>query len=289
MKKSRLGRNLDMLLSGQSFEDLIQTNAIVKEELRYLPIEMLQAGRYQPRREFSKEALNELADSIRTQGIINPIVVRLIDENHYEIIAGERRWRAAQLVHLNEVPVLIKNISDETALAISLIENIQRQDLNPLEEAEGIQRLINEFKLTHQDIAKSLGRSRTTITNLLRLLSLSPKVKQLLQQGQLEMGHARALLSLPNHLQIKAAEKIVNNKLSVRETERLVQNGSFAQREVINPLNIEIDADIRQLQQHLSDKLGATVLFKQKSKNKGQLIIHYTSLEELDGILAHIK
>ncbi|MFZ0218700.1 MAG: ParB/RepB/Spo0J family partition protein [Candidatus Aquirickettsiella sp.] len=287
MKKSRLGRNLDMLLSGQPFEDLVQTVKPHKEELRHLPIEWLQAGRYQPRREFAQEALEDLANSIRTQGIINPIVVRLIGENCYEIIAGERRWRAAQLANLNEVPVLIKVISDETALAISLIENIQRQDLNPLEEAEGIQRLINEFKLTHQEIAKTLGRSRTTITNLLRLLSLVPQVKLLLQQGQIEMGHARALLGLSGNLQIQAAEKIVKNKLSVREAERLVQNASFIKPDVSIPL--KIDTDVQQLERKLSETLGAKVYFKQTAKGKGQLIIHYNSLEELDGILAHMN
>ncbi len=288
MKKSRLGRNLDMLLSGHPFEDLVQATSSPKEELRLLPIEWLQAGRYQPRREFSKEALEDLANSIRTQGIINPIVVRLISENRYEIIAGERRWRAAQLANLNEVPVLIKEISDETALAISLIENIQRQDLNPLEEAEGIQRLVNEFQLTHQEIAKTLGRSRTTITNLLRLLSLTPQVKLLLQQGQLEMGHARALLSLVGHLQIQAAEKIVKNKLSVREIERLIQNGAFIKLEVSSPLK-KMDADVQQLERQLSETLGAKVYFKQTTKGKGQLVIHYNNLEELDGILSHIN
>ena len=287
MKKSRLGRNLDMLLSGQPFEDLVQTANSSKEELRCLPIELLQAGRYQPRREFAQQALEDLASSIRTQGIINPIVVRLIEENRYEIIAGERRWRAAQLASLKEVPALIKVISDETALAISLIENIQRQDLNPLEEAEGIQRLINEFKLTHQEVAKTLGRSRTTITNFLRLLSLAPALKLLLQQNQLEMGHARALLSLPVNLQILAAEKIIKNKLSVRETERLVQNASFADQEAQSPL--KIDADVQRLERKLSDQLGAKVFFKQNLHGKGQLIIHYNSLEELDGILAHIN
>jgi len=287
MKKTRLGRNLDMLLSGQPFEDLVQTVKPHKEELRHLPIEWLQAGRYQPRREFAQEALEDLANSIRTQGIINPIVVRLIGENHYEIIAGERRWRAAQLAKLNEVPVLIKEISDETALAISLIENIQRQDLNPLEEAEGIQRLINEFKLTHQEIASTLGRSRTTITNLLRLLSLAPQVKLLLQQGQLEMGHARALLSLSGNLQIQAAEKIVKNKLSVREAERLVQNAAFTNPDIATPL--KVDPDVQQLERQLSETLGAKVYFKQTAKGKGQLIIHYNSLEELDGILSHMN
>ncbi len=287
MKKSRLGRNLDMLLSGQPFEDLVQTVKPHKEELRHLPIEWLQAGRYQPRREFAQEALEDLANSIRTQGIINPIVVRLIGENCYEIIAGERRWRAAQLANLNEVPALIKEISDETALAISLIENIQRQDLNPLEEAEGIQRLINEFKLTHQEIAKTLGRSRTTITNLLRLLGLAPQIKLLLQQGQIEMGHARALLGLSGNLQIQAAEKIVKNKLSVREAERLVQNASFIKPDVSIPL--KIDTDVQQLERKLSETLGAKVYFKQTTKGKGQLIIHYNSLEELDGILSHLN
>ena len=287
MKKSRLGRNLDMLLSSQPFDDLVQTSTVAKEELRYLPIEKLQAGRYQPRREFAKEALEELSNSIRTQGIINPIVIRAIEKNRYEIIAGERRWRAAQLAQLTEVPVLIKTISDETALAISLIENIQRQDLNPLEEAEGIQRLINEFSMTHQQVAETLGRSRTAITNLLRLLSLAPAVKLLLQQGQLEMGHARALLSLDPALQTQAAEKVVKNKLSVRETERLVQNGSFLEQ--THEIPLKLNADVALLERNLSDKLGAKVFFKQGLQGKGQLIIHYNSLEELDGILAHIN
>lgn len=287
MKKSRLGRNLDMLLSSQPFDDLVQTSTVAKEELRYLAIEKLQAGRYQPRREFAKEALEELSNSIRTQGIINPIVIRAIEKNRYEIIAGERRWRAAQLAQLTEVPVLIKTISDETALAISLIENIQRQDLNPLEEAEGIQRLISEFSMTHQQVAETLGRSRTAITNLLRLLSLAPAVKLLLQQGQLEMGHARALLSLDPALQTQAAEKVVKNKLSVRETERLVQNGSFLEQ--THEIPLKINADVARLERNLSDKLGAKVFFKQGLQGKGQLIIHYNSLEELDGILAHIN
>ena len=288
MKKSRLGRNLDMLLSGQPFDDLVQTTCAPKEELRHLPIDYLQAGRYQPRREFAKEALEDLANSIRTQGIINPIVIRLIEKNCYEIIAGERRWRAAQLANLNEVPVLIKEISDETALALSLIENIQRQDLNPLEEAEGIQRLIHEFKLTHQEIGTTLGRSRSTITNLLRLLSLAPQVKRLLQREQLEMGHARALLSLPSPLQIQAAKKIVNHNLSVRETERFVQKLEFTETaQPTQPLNV--DADVQQLERKLSELLGAKVYFKQTKKGKGQLIIHYNNLDELDGILSHIS
>jgi len=285
MKKSRLGRNLDMLLSSQPFADLVQ--ATDKEELRYVPIEHLQAGRYQPRREFPKNALEELAHSIRIQGIINPIVVRSVQENRYEIIAGERRWRAAQLAQLTEVPVLIKATSNETALAISLIENIQRQDLNPLEEAEGMQRLIHEFEMTHQQIAETLGRSRTAITNSLRLLGLAPSVKLLLLQGQLEMGHARALLSLTTEIQTQVAEKVVKNKLSVREIERFVQNGSFATQTIVDPQ--KTDNDVNCLQRNLSDKLGAKVLFKQGLKGKGQLIIHYNSLEELDGILSHIS
>jgi ParB family transcriptional regulator, chromosome partitioning protein len=287
MKKSRLGRNLDMLLSGQSFADLVQPPALSKEELRYLPIEYLQPGCYQPRREFVQSALEELATSIRAQGIINPIVIRSLEKNRYEIIAGERRWRAAQLAQLTEVPVLIKTISDETALAISLIENIQRQDLNPLEEANGIQRLIQEFKMTHQQIAEALGRSRTAITNLLRLLSLAPPVKVLLQQGQLEMGHARALLSLEAAMQVQLAEKIIKNKLSVRETERLVKKGSFLPSP--NTVSLKKDADIQQLEKKLSEKLGAKVLFSHTSQGRGQLIIHYNSLDELDGILTHIN
>ncbi|WP_010597480.1 ParB/RepB/Spo0J family partition protein [Rickettsiella massiliensis] len=220
-KKLRLGRNLDVLLSGQSLETLV-AEAPEKETLRYLPIEYLQPGRYQPRRKFDQEALSELADSIRTQGIITPLIVRPLESNRYELIAGERRWRAAQLAELSEVPVLIKALTDETALAIALIENIQRQDLNSIEEAEAIRRLIDEFNMTHQQVAETLGRSRTTITNLLRLLELEPSVKTLLLCGQIEMGHARALLSLEPLLQKQLAEKIVSDQLSVRATERSV-------------------------------------------------------------------
>jgi len=284
-KKLRLGRNLDVLLSGQSLETLVAETP-EKETLRYLPIEYLQPGRYQPRRKFDQEALSELADSIRTQGIITPLIVRPLESNRYELIAGERRWRAAQLAKLSEVPVLIKALTDETALAIALIENIQRQDLNSIEEAEAIRRLIDEFNMTHQQVAETLGRSRTTITNLLRLLELEPSVKTLLFCGQIEMGHARALLSLEPLLQKQLAEKIVSDQLSVRATERWVHTYLQPTKKIArNPL----DADVQQLQKTLSEKLGAKVIFQQQGPSKGKMVICYNNLDELEGILKHIQ
>ena len=286
MKKTPLGRNLSMLLSEQPFADLI-TNSPGKDAIFYLPVEYLQPGRYQPRRDFDETSLNHLADSIRTQGILSPIITRKIATNHYEIIAGERRWRAAQKARLNEVPVLVKTLSDQEALAISLIENIQRKDLNPLEEAQGIQRLIDEFSLTHQQLAENLGRSRTSISNLLRLLNLTPQVKQLLEQNQLEMGHARALLSLDPLLQNQAAEKIAKNKLSVRKAEHLAKH-MLEQKEKIAILPSKKDGDINLLERQLSEKLGTKVSLKQQTPGKGQLIIYYNSLDELDGILSRV-
>ena len=295
MKKRGLGRNLDVFLSHAKIvktpdAPTATTAPLVStaNELRHLPIEILQRGRYQPRKDFAHEQLQELANSIRSQGIIQPLIVRKVADDRFEIVAGERRWRAAQLAGLTEVPTIIKDIPDETALAVALIENIQRENLNPLEEAFALQRLIDEFNLTQQEVAEAVGKSRTTVTNLLRLLGLQPAVKTLLENGEIEMGHARALLALNDHAQGQAAKTVVTKHLSVRETEELVRNWHKPQlaatqnNKVLNP-------DIRHLQKSLSDKLGAQVVLQHGSKNNGKLIIRYNSLDELDGILAHIK
>lgn len=302
MKKRGLGRNLDVFLSRTSTvasnpiattatntavaETPVSTN--IDNELKHLPIEILQRGRYQPRREFAQEQLQELANSIRTQGIIQPLVVRKISADRYEIIAGERRWRAAQLAGLTEVPAIIKDIPDEAALAVALIENIQRENLNPLEEAIALQRLIDEFSLTQQEVAEAVGKSRTTVTNLLRLLTLQPDVKTLLEHGDIEMGHARALLALNDIAQSQAAKMIVAKGLSVRETEELVRTWN-TKKSTAKSSPTEPSADIRHLQKNLSDKLGAQVMLQHSAKGKGKLIIRYNSLDELDGILTHIK
>jgi len=302
MKKRGLGRNLDVFLSRTNNTAVAPVvTATVAEmkappssvpahqnELRKLPVDLLQRGRYQPRRDFAQEQLQELADSIRSQGIIQPIVVRSVASGRYEIIAGERRWRAAQLAGLSEVPTLVKDLSDEAALAIAIIENIQREDLNPLEEAVGLQRLIDEFGMTQQEVAESVGKSRTTVTNLLRLLSLQPEVKTLLENGDIEMGHAKALLALDGLAQIQVAKTVADKGLSVRETEDLVRKWNTAAGNSKTPAKA-VDPDIRHLQQKLSDKLGAHVALQHTAKGAGKLVIKYNSLDELDGILEHIQ
>lgn len=296
MKKRGLGRNLEVLLSRtkspvemKPISTIVTSSATVEGiELHHLPIELLQRGRYQPRKEFPEEKMQELANSIRVQGIIQPIIARLVMNGRYEIIAGERRWRAAQLAGLKEVPVIVKEIQDDSALAIALIENIQRENLNPIEEAIALQRLLDEFSMTHQQIAHSVGKSRTTVTNLLRLLSLQPDVKSLVEQGKLEMGHARALLALTGDWQSKLAQKICAESLSVRETERLVSQWQNPTTKA-NGLSKEIDPDIQKLQQKLSGQLGALVVFQQTAKGKGKMVIHYNNLNELEGILARIQ
>jgi ParB family transcriptional regulator, chromosome partitioning protein len=259
-----------------------------KEDLRQLPIEILQRGRYQPRREMAAEALQELADSIRSHGVLQPIIVRNIEKDNYEIIAGERRWRAAQLAGLTEIPVIIKNISDQATLAIALIENIQRENLNAVEEAIALQRLLDEFGMTHQQVAEAVGKSRTTVTNLLRLLNLVPEVKTLLEQKKIEMGHARALLALDSIKQIDAAQTIIRQNLSVRETERLVQSYQHPKTKIKAGFKIA-DPDISGLQKDISDKLGAKVLLQHNKHGKGKMVIHYNNLDQLDGILSRIQ
>lgn len=252
------------------------------ESLRSLDISLLQPGKYQPRTRMDKESLAELAESVKTQGVMQPILVRAVDVGGYEIIAGERRWRAAQLAGLSEVPALIREVSDDAALAMSLIENIQREDLNPLEEAMGIQRLIKEFGMTHQDASQALGSSRSAISNLLRLLNLSAPVQDLLMQGKIDMGHGRALLSLSPVMQIETANLVAHKQLSVRETERLVQR---MERPASKALPKQ-DRDLLRLQEEFSAKLGAEVMIKPGKKGRGAIIIHYSNLEHLDGILA---
>lgn len=279
-KKRGLGRGLGELLGdvGQPQEK--------PQSVQTLPIEYLQRGKYQPRRDMDPEKLKELADSILAQGVIQPIIVRKLDaENKYEIIAGERRWRASQLAELSEVPVVVKDIDDRTVMAIALIENIQREDLSALEEAEALRRLQDEFELTHQQIATAVGKSRTTVTNLLRLLELASEVKILLGKGQLEMGHARALLGLEEAKQIEIANKTVKQGLTVRAVEKLVREQQQDKAIVVK----QIDPDTLRLQRELSEKTGSKVEINHQASGKGKLIFNYTSLEELDGIIKKIN
>ena len=277
-KQKGLGRGLDALLSGNGNADFAE------ESLQSLEIAKLQPGKYQPRTNMDQVALAELAESIKAQGVMQPILVRPVNADQYEIIAGERRWRAAQLAGLTEVPALIREVSDESALAMSLIENIQRENLNPLEEAMGIQRLINEFGMTHQTAGEALGNSRSTISNLLRLLNLSAPVQELMMQGKIDMGHGRALLSLAPGQQIKIANVIVQKQLSVRETEKIVnQIEHLALKQVKKP-----DRDLLRLQEDVSERLGAQVAIKPKKNGQGNIVIHYTSLDQLDDILSKL-
>ncbi|MFQ3245762.1 MAG: ParB family chromosome partitioning protein [Arenicella sp.] len=288
-KKKRLGRGLEALLGSSVVESQAGTDATSttpKEALpNTLPVEKIQPGEYQPRTNMDQASLEELAASIRSQGIIQPILVRPIAGEKYEIIAGERRWRAAQIAQLHEVPVLIRNIPDEATLAVALIENIQRENLNPVEEAAGLKRLMDEFGLTHEEMARSVGRSRTAVTNLLRLLSLNSGARQLLEQGKIEMGHARAILGLAIEHQDTVALEVYAKKLSVRQTEALVRAYASPQKNTSQPVK---SADIRYLEETLADKLGTKVSL-QDNNGKGKLVIEYSSLDTLDGILAHIR
>jgi ParB family chromosome partitioning protein len=293
-KKRRLGRGLDALLS----KPVTETPAVTGHEvdsLQNVPVELLQRGEYQPRVDMRKDTLEDLADSIKAQGIVQPIVARALSKTgsngqRYEIIAGERRWRAAQLAGLAEVPVIIRDIDNHAAIAMSLIENIQREDLNPLEEAGALQRLINEFDITHQEAADAVGRSRASVSNLLRLLDLSDKVKTMLESRQLEMGHARALLSLTDKTtQYQAAREVARKGLSVRETEQLVRRYLTGGEAKTKPGANAPNADIRRLEVDISEKLGAKVKIDHSKKGSGKLVINYNSLDELDGILKHIR
>lgn len=298
-KKKGLGRGLDALLGSASIpQKAVSTDAAqavttsredIEGELRHIPIEFLQRGRYQPRRDMDPQALDELAQSIKAQGVMQPIVVRPQGTNQYEIIAGERRWRASQLAGLDTVPCVVRNVTDDAAIAMALIENIQREDLNPIEEASALQRFQDEFGLTHQQVAEAVGKSRTTVTNLLRLMNLTPEVRKLVEHGDMEMGHARALLPLDAADQSEAARIVVAKGLSVRQTEVLVRRMQQMKDQKAEQGSQRIDPDIKLLQDNLSDKLGAPVMIQHSAKGKGKLVIRYASLDELDGILDHIK
>lgn len=259
----------------------------VDGELRHLPVEFIQRGKYQPRRDMHPEALEELAASIKAQGVMQPITVRPIGDNRYEIIAGERRWRASQQAGLAEIPVIIRRVADEAAVAMALIENIQREDLNPIEEAMALQRLQQEFELTQQEVADAVGKSRTTVTNLLRLMSLKDDVRRMLEHGDIEMGHARAILGLPEDKQSSAAHTVVSKGLSVRQTESLVRRLQQEQKPVSEAP--QVSADIKQLEEEIAEKVGAPVMIQHTAKGKGKLVFKYNNLDELDGILNHIK
>ena len=277
MKMNGLGRGLDALLAGDESKKEIQ---------RSLPVTALQPGKYQPRTQMDKESLEELAASIRAQGLMQPILVRPVSMDRYEIIAGERRWRASQLAGLTEVPTLIREIPDEAALAMALIENIQRENLNPLEEALGLQRLVDEFSMTHQQAADAVGRSRPAASNLLRLLQLAKPVQDMLMAGTIDMGHARALLPLSNVLQVQIAQRIAQKGLSVREAERLVQREMAPPAAKVAP---RPDRDLLRLQEELSDVLGATVAIKANRKGAGKLMIDFSDLDQLEGLLARLR
>ncbi|MEW6314222.1 MAG: ParB/RepB/Spo0J family partition protein [Pseudomonadota bacterium] len=275
VKLKGLGRGLDALLASGG-------ETVAGESLQTLGIALLQPGKYQPRTYMDEVALAELAESIKAQGVMQPILVRPVNGGRYEIIAGERRWRAARLAGLNEVPTVVREVPDEAALAMALIENIQREDLNPLEEAHGIQRLVNEFGMTHQAAAEAVGRSRSAVSNLLRLLSLAKPVQDMLGKGELEMGHARALLALSTGKQLEVAHTVIHKGLSVRETERLVNHLLAAPAQKARR---KLDRDLLALQEEIAQKLGTQVAIKTGKKGAGKLVIDYANLDQLDGIL----
>ncbi|HKJ52041.1 MAG TPA: ParB/RepB/Spo0J family partition protein [Gammaproteobacteria bacterium] len=286
MKKKRLGRGLGSLIG--NLDDIAGNDESAQAEgMVEIDIDRIQRGKYQPRTVFDQQALEELADSIRAQGVVQPIVVRPEGAN-FELVAGERRWRAAQLAGLQRLPAVIRDLDARSAAAIGLIENIQREDLNPLEEAQAFFRLIEEFDLTHQQVADSVGRSRAAVSNLLRLLDLADPVKEQVNKGLLNMGHARALLSLIRHDQVEIARQVVNRGLSVRETELLVKKSLSAQSAKKKSTAAPVDPDVRRLENELSEKLGAAVKIKPGKKGSGQLVIHFHSSAELEGILEHL-
>lgn len=286
VKKRGLSRGLDALLGGSMA-------AVVDEppgtDLREVPVDLLQPGKYQPRIDMHTESLEELANSIKAQGVVQPIVIRPVNGGRYEIIAGERRWRAAQIAGLHNIPAVVRDVPDEAAIAMALIENIQREDLNPIEEAVALQRLIDEFEMTHQQAAGAVGRSRAAVSNLLRLLSLNDDVRKMLEHGDLEMGHARALLALEGMAQSEAARDVATKGYSVRETEQLVRRLGSASPAKAKKGNATLDPDIKRLQDELAEKLAAKVLFQHAAKGSGKLVIHYNNLDELEGILQRIQ
>ena len=287
-KKRGLGRGLDALLGGTTVTALQQEAAEAdSRELQHLPLDLIQRGKYQPRRDMDPTALEELAQSIKTHGVMQPIVVRPLDDGRFEIVAGERRWRACQQAGLEKIPAMVRELPDEAAIAMALIENIQREDLNPVEEAMALQRLQQEFQLTQQQVADAVGKSRVTISNLLRLIALPEEIKTLLSHGDLEMGHARALLGLPAEQQVEGARHVVARGLTVRQTEALVRQWLSGKPKVEAP--VKADPDISRLEQRLAERLGSPVQIKHGQKGKGQLVIRYSSLDELQGVLAHIR
>ncbi|WP_313130556.1 ParB/RepB/Spo0J family partition protein [Stutzerimonas nitrititolerans] len=287
-KKRGLGRGLDALLGGANVsamqEQAVQADA---RELQHLPLDLIQRGKYQPRRDIDPVTLEELAQSIKAQGVMQPIVVRPIGGGRYEIIAGERRWRASQQAGLEKIPAMVRDIPDEAAIAMALIENIQREDLNPIEEAMALQRLQQEFQLTQQQVADAVGKSRVTVSNLLRLIALPDEIKTLLSHGDLEMGHARALLGLPLEQQVEGARHVVARGLTVRQTEALVRQ--WLNDKQVAKAEPKDDPDIQRLEQRLAERLGSPVQIRHGQKGKGQLVIRYNSLDELQGVLAHIR
>ncbi len=294
VKKRGLGKGLDALLGGagatrqESKAEDGTSLASTDSDLRDIPVDLIRRGKYQPRRDMDPDALQELADSIKAQGVMQPIVVRSVSADHFEIIAGERRWRATQLAGLDTIPALVREVPDEAAVAMALIENIQRENLNPIEEAMALRRLQDEFELTQQEVAEAVGKSRTTVTNLMRLMTLQDDVRTLLERGDLEMGHARALLGLPAEEQSGAARTVVGKGFSVRQTEALVRQLLADKNKPAAPPKA-LDPNIRSLQDELSQKLGAKVQIQHIAKGKGKLVLNYNSLDELDGILSHIK
>jgi ParB family chromosome partitioning protein len=282
-KKPVLGRNLSSMLS-QTTLSKVQNES--RDELRNLPLDVITPGRYQPRSVFDEEKLSELADSIRSQGVVQPVVVRPVGENEYELIAGERRWRAAQIAGISDIPAVIRDVPDEVSVAMALIENIQREDLNPLEEATALRRLIDDFQMTQQEAADAVGRSRPAVSNLLRLLELMQEVKDMIDMRRIEMGHARALLSLDDKLQVQAAREVVRKQLSVRETENLVRR---LQQSMKKKGTRRIDPDILRLQTRMAEQLGARVKIQHQASGKGKLTINYNSADEFDGILERLN
>jgi ParB family chromosome partitioning protein len=282
-KKPALGRNLSAMLSPSTLDEVRHPAG---GELRDLPLDVIRPGRYQPRSVFDEEKLAELADSIRAQGVVQPVVVRPVGDDAYELIAGERRWRAAQIAGAEHIPAVVRDVPDEISVAMALIENIQREDLNPLEEATALRRLIDDFDMTHQEAADAVGRSRAAVSNLLRLLELMQEVKDMIDLRRIEMGHARALLSLDDELQVQAAREVVRKRLSVRETENLVRRLQQSKKQKGQR---RIDPDIQRLQNRMSEQLGARVRIQHQASGKGRLVISYNSADEFDGILERLK
>jgi len=282
-KKPVLGRNLSSMLSQATLQQVNNEN---RDELRNLPLDLIRPGRYQPRSVFDEEKLAELADSIRAQGVVQPVVVRPLDEDRFELIAGERRWRAAQIAGIDTIPAVVRDVPDEVSVAMALIENIQREDLNPLEEAAALRRLIDDFQMTHQEAADAVGRSRAAVSNLLRLLELMQEVKDMIDMRLVEMGHARALLSLDDDLQVQAAREVVRKRLSVRDTEDLVRR---LKQSVKKKGSRRVDPDILSLQNRLGETLGARVRIQHQASGKGKLVIAYNNSEEFEGILERLK